>query len=139
MAKIELGKDGRPARNLKNGRFLPGHISHNTGKKWDEWMPKEKQARVLEIGKKNLRVNPNIRGWNKRAVVAVNDKGIHAYCESAAEAARKLNLDRRNVTACCRGERNKCGGLRWFYYDDDRWIAYAKERRAATEKQGITK
>ena len=132
MAKLELGKDGRPARNLKNGRFLPGHISHNTGKKWDEWMPKEKQARVLEIGKKNLRVNKALWGWGKKPVVAVDDKGVHKYCESISKAGEILGLSRWNISACCRGKRNKCGGYRWFYYDDNRWIAYAKERRAAT-------
>ena len=135
MAQIELGKDGRPARNLKTGRFLPGHIPHNTGKKWDEWMPKGEQARVLEIGKKNLRVNKALWGWNKKPVVAVNDKGVHAYCESASAAGKKLNLCARNITACCRGKRAKCGGFKWFYYEDDRWIKYAKERRAATENK----
>ena len=135
MAQIELGKDGRPARNLKTGRFLPGHIPHNTGKKWDEWMPKGEQARVLEIGKKNLRVNKALWGRGKKAVVAVNDKGVHKYCESISKAAEILGLHRRNISSCCAGKREKCGGLRWFYYEDDRWIKYAKERRAATENK----
>lgn len=135
MAKFELGKDGRPARNMKTGAFLPGHIPHNKGKKWDEWMPKGEQARVLEIGKKNLRVNKSLWGWGKKAVVAVNDKGIHRYCESISKAAQILGLQRRNISSCCHGKREKCGGYRWFFYDDDRWIKYAKERRAATETE----
>ena len=129
MAGIEYGKDGRPARNFKNGRFLPGHIPHNTGRKWEEWMPENKRALVLEIGRKNLRVNPAVRGWNKRAIVAVNEKGEHRYCESAAKAAEIMGLDSRNITACCQKRRKKCGNLYWFYYDSNEWPAFAKRKQ----------
>ena len=136
--ELEFGKNGYPSRNLKTGQFLPGHIPHNVGKSWDEWMPKRKRKKVLEIGMKNLRGNMNLPGWNKRAVVAVNDKGKHAYCESAAEAARIRGIQQRNIISCCQGKRKKCGGLRWFYYDDDRWMAYQKERIAATQAETET-
>lgn len=137
--KYEFGKDGRPTRNFKNGRFMKGHVPHNAGKKWDEWLTKEQQARILEIGKKNLRVNPAVRGWNKRAVVAINEKGEHAYCESAAEAARKLNLCRRNITSCCKGNRPKCGGLYWFYFDSPGWPAFAKKKRETAQAEKFNK
>lgn len=129
----EIGKDGRPGRNFKTGRFLPGHIPHNNGRPWTEWMPEKERERVLEIGKKNLRVNPAVRGWNKRAVVAINEKGEHKYCESATKAAEIMHLERRNITACCQGRREKCGGLYWFYYDSNDWPAFAKKKKEAAQ------
>lgn len=80
----------------------------------------------------------NLPGWNKRAVVAVNDKGEYAYCESAAKAGRIRGIQSRNIISCCQGKRKKCDGLRWFYYEDDRWIAYFRERIAATQAENET-
>lgn len=130
----EYGTDGRPTRNFKNGQYLKGHIPHNTGKKWDEWLSPEKQAHILERGKKNLRVNTALWGWNKRAVVAVNEQGKHAYCESAKKAAEKMNLDAANINACCRGKRRTCGGLYWFYFDSPEWPKFAKQKQEEAAK-----
>lgn len=130
----EIGKDGRPGRNFKTGRFLPGHIPANKGRPWSEWMPEGERERILEIGKKNLRVNPAVRGWNKRAVVAINEKGEHRYCESATKAAEILGLIRRNITSCCQKKRKKCGGLYWFYYDSDEWPKFAKKKQEEAAK-----
>ena len=61
-----------PQYNAINGRFLKGHVPHNKGKKWEEWMDMRKAKRVLRIGMKNLRKgNPDIPGWNKKKVVSV--------------------------------------------------------------------
>lgn len=132
--KYEYGADGRPTRNFKTGRFMKGHIPHNAGRKWDEWMPEKERERILEIGKKNLRVNPAVRGWNKRAVVAINEKGEHRYCESATKAAEILGLIRRNITSCCQKKREKCGGLYWFYFDSSEWPEFAKKKQEEAAK-----
>lgn len=122
--------NGRPTRNLKTGTFLKGHIPHNAGKPWDEWLSKEMQQKILERGRKNLRGRMDIGGWNKRAVVCVSETtGEHKYCESAKKAASILNLDANNISACCRGKRQRCGGLRWFYFDSNDWVKLVKERQ----------
>lgn len=64
MSELNLGIE-RPQYNPTNGQFLKGHIPHNKGKKWSEWMDGRKRAKVLRIAKKNLRGNPNIGGVNK--------------------------------------------------------------------------
>lgn len=121
--------NGRPTRNLKTGRFLKGHIPHSAGKTWDDWLSKEKQRKCLDAGRKNLRPNPNVRGWNRRAVVAVEDSGKYRYCESAEKAAEILGLDARNIRACCKGKRVHCGKWRWFYFDSNEWVRFVKERQ----------
>lgn len=129
---MDTGKDGRPGRNLKTGTFLKGHIPHNAGKPWNEWMPEDAQKRVAEIGRKNLRVNKSLWGANKRAVVCVNEKtGEYKYCESATKAAKIVGHDHTNITACCRGKRKHCGGFRWFYFDSNEWIELVKRIKCA--------
>lgn len=120
MDYIELK---RPQYNLRNGQFLKGHIPHNKGKKWEEYMDMRKARRIIRIAKMNLRHgNPNIGGWNKRQVVMVTPKGNWVVFESATEAASKMGLERRNISHCCQGKRQRCGGRWWFFFDDDRWI-----------------
>ena len=120
--------------NIKTGRYLPGHKPHNAGKSWNEWMPEKSRALVLEIGRKNLRPNPNGGGRNKRPIVAINEKGVHKYCESATKAAEILHLLRRSITACCQGRREKYGGLYWFYFDSPEWPKFAKQKQEEAAK-----
>lgn len=121
--------NGRPTRNLKTGTFLKGHIPHNAGKNWDEWLSKEKQKKILETGRKNLHVNKSLWGWNKRAVVAVNEHGQYKYCESAKKAGEIMGLCSRNIIACCRGKRKRCGKLYWFYFDSNDWVDFVKQKQ----------
>ena len=120
---MEFTAKGYPARNAQNGQFLKGHIPHNKGKKWSNYMDMRKAKRIIRIAKKNLLPgNPNIGGWNKKKVVMVTSKGNWVVFESATEAASKMGLERRNISHCCEGKRQRCGGRWWFFFDDDRWI-----------------
>lgn len=123
---IELTKEGYPARNLRTGTFLKGHIPHNKGRKWTDWMDMRKARKVLRIGMKNLKGRSDIGGWNKKPVVVVTQDGRWGVFESAASAARKTGLTRRNIAHCCEGKRKHCGGLRWFFFDSDEWIKLIK-------------
>lgn len=123
---MELTKEGRPARNFQTGTFLKGHIPHNKGKKWAEWMDMRKARKVLRIGMKNLKGRPDIGGWNKKPVVAVTADGRWFPFDSATDAARKTGLIRRNISHCCQGKRKHCGRFRWFYFDSDEWIKLVK-------------
>ncbi len=92
-------------------------------------MPKRAQKKIL----KNLDKvrpkggNPIIPGYNRRKVVMVTPKGNWAVFESATEAARQMDLTRRNICHCCQGKRQRCGGRWWFYWEDDRWPVKLKE------------
>jgi hypothetical protein len=115
--------------NKQNGRFLKGNVPANKGRSWSEWMPKKAQKKILA----NLdRVrpkggNPIIPGYNRKKVVMVTPKGNCVVFESATEAARLLNLQRRNISHCCEGKRHRCGGRWWFFFDDDRWTVQLKK------------
>lgn len=119
---MELTAEGRPARNFQTGTFLKGHIPHNKGKKWNEWMDMRKAKKILRIGKKNLKGRNDIGGRNKRPVVAITDDGRLAYFDSATRAALLTGLNRRNISHCCQGKRMHCGKFQWFYFNDDKWL-----------------
>jgi hypothetical protein len=114
--------------NLLNGQFLKGHESWTKGKPWKEWMPKDKQKKII----RNLnRVrpkggNPALPGSNRRRVVCINADGECVTYKSATSAAQMLSLTRRNICHCCQGKRKHCGGYRWFYFDDDSWTKLVK-------------
>ena len=129
-------KEYKPTYNRQNGQFLKGNEPYTKGKSWSEWMPKEHQKKI----RKNLDKvrpkggNPIIPGCNRRKVVMVTPKGNWMAFESATEAARQMNLERRNITSCCAGKRHKCGGRWWFYWEDDRWPVKLREIQKELEE-----
>ena len=113
----------RPQYNLLNGQFLKGHESYTKGKPWKEWMPKDKQKKILRnLDKVRPKGgNPDLPGSNRRKVVCINKDGEWVTYKSATTAAEILSLQRRNICHCCQGKRKRCGGYRWFYFADDSW------------------
>lgn len=106
-----------------NGQFAKGHTPHNKGVPMKEWMDGRKMKRVLRIGLKNLRhdISPNA-GKNRKAVVSVDTEGNWKVYSSAQKASETTGLMRTNIGKCCRKQgRERCGGLRWFFFDDDEW------------------
>lgn len=115
-------------RNKKTGRYMKGHPSPVKGKKWDDFLTKEQQERILE----NLRKAPKPRhitaGWNKRAVMMITKEGKSVYFPSAEEAKRVTGINAGNICSCCRGERKHAGGCEWYWYDSNGWINKKKQR-----------
>lgn len=125
--ELRLG-DERPQYNPINGRFLKGHVPHNKGKKWSEWMDGRKQKKVRRILKKNIHGRHNIGGWNKRAVIMLDNEGNHAYFESSAAAGRATGITARNIRYVCDKKRKHAGGYRWFWFDDNDWTEYINNK-----------
>ena len=118
----------RMTRNPVNGKFLKGHVPHNKGKKWSDYMDMRKAKRIKRIAKKNLKYNYNIGGWNKKKVIGIKDGKIIGVFNSAHDAAKRLGLIRRNISHCCRGERNHCGGIRWFFESEiNLWVKFLQK------------
>ena len=106
----------RPQYNPTNGQFLKGHVPHNKGKKWSDYMDMRKAKRIIRIAKKNLRPRMDIGGWNKRAVVALDDDGnVVGWFSSATDAQKKTGICDRNIRTVCYGKRKKAGGFRWEF------------------------
>lgn len=101
----------KPQRR-RNGTFAKGHIPHNKGKKWSEWMDGRKARRVRRGLKRTGRID--IGGWNKKPIIAMKD-GKEYWFESAASAARTLNLISRNIRSVANGKRNHCGGWKFRF------------------------
>lgn len=73
----------RPTRNKINGQFLKGHPSPLKGKKWNEWLSKEKQQTVLKaLNANRLKTHPP---RNNKPVMMIKD-GKPVYFPSAYEA-----------------------------------------------------
>ena len=106
---------GQVPYRKNNGQFPKGNTPANKGKKWDEWLPKEKQEKVkaclVHSG------NKKIGGWNKKAIAAVKD-GKVVFFESSKDAEAKTGINARNIRHVCNKERKKAGGIEWYYYDD---------------------
>lgn len=106
-----------PPETNRHGHYFKGHKPWNRGKSWDE-MGISKETQKLMRKKLEMyqgKGNPKLAGWNSRPVIAIDEYGeqVHWY-KSAADAARKLGLIRRNITrACVKGY--YCGDFRWKY------------------------
>ena len=105
----------RVTRNLKNGRFLKGHPTHNKGKKWKEWMDMRKANKVKRIGLKNLLLGRNdIGGWNAQPIFALDkEDNIVGWFASSCDAERKIGICARNIRSVLEGKRKFAGGYRW--------------------------
>lgn len=109
----------RPTINKKNGQFLKGHEPFNKGKKWIDYLQKDK---IIKMKKQILSLSgggrKDIGGWNKKAVVAIKNGEFYGYFESCSDAGRKLKVQIRNVSNVANGKRKRCGGYE-FYFESD--------------------
>lgn len=56
---------------------------------------------------------------NKKEILQLSGDGhIIKRWKSQTDAGRALGLDKRNINACLKGRRSKCGGFEWRYVDD---------------------
>lgn len=113
--------------NPINGQFLKGHVPHNKGKRWEDYMDMRKARRIkknLEIGQR--KGNPSLGGWNARAIVAIKDGRLCGVFSSSNDAERKTKICARNIRSVCSGKRKRAGGYEWYYENDNRWIELIK-------------
>ena len=97
----------RPTINKANGRFLPGHVPANKGKKWDEFMSKRGQRKARK-GWKNIEKMhafghpPTIgSGRCRKAVVSIDDNGKLRMFHFIGAASKHYGIVRDNVRRCC--------------------------------------
>lgn len=125
--------------NAKTGCFLKGHVPHNKGKKWSEYMSKRGQRRAAK-GWKNLTkfrpaTRPDTAGRCRKAVIALEDDGSWHYFPYLRPAAEWCGGSRENVGRCCRENESrrvnrKTGrmntdhcykGIRFYFEADGIW------------------
>lgn len=123
----------RKSYNPTNGQFLKGHVPHNKGKRWSDYMGKRKQKRASK-GWTNIiehRGPGNIclAEQSKTQVIAVGRNGDWLIFPSCTEAAKWCGSTASNVSRCCRwnqcGHKHtdyKCKGVRFYYEKENTWI-----------------
>lgn len=129
-----------PKRNAVNGQFLKGHVPHNKGKKWSDYMGKRAQKRAAK-GWKNLDLHrnkngrPDNAGRCRKQVIAVMDDGTWKVFSYIGSAWSWIGGSRENVGRCCRcnaarHKNKKTGaintdhkymGVRFYFEDDNIW------------------
>lgn len=132
-----------PKYNLKNGRFLKGHVPANKGKKWSDYMGKRAQKRAMK-GWANLdKYRPHGcpgAGRNKKPVIAVSNSGKWMFFPYLGDARKWIGGNRENVARCCRSNQErhvnkKTGrintdhrykGVRFYFEEDTIWMQKAK-------------
>ena len=102
----------RPTRNKVSGRFLPGHMPANKGKRWADYLSEESQREIAK-GWKNLdeyrsENGKKYGGRNRKPIVAITDDGKFRVFKDGYLAAEWLkrhigkSCNRENIGRCCR-------------------------------------
>lgn len=102
----------RPTRNKVTGRFLPGHVPANKGKRWADYLSEESQREIAK-GWKNLdeyrsENGKKYGGRNRKPIVAITDDGKFRVFKDGYLAAEWLkrhigkSCNRENIGRCCR-------------------------------------
>ncbi len=93
--------------HAKTGQFLKGHVPHNKGRHWSDYMSTRAMKRSAK-GWKNLELHRGENGRktggrNRKKVVAVSDDGRWMMFGSLRDAWLWLGRgSRENVGRCCR-------------------------------------
>lgn len=99
----------------------------NKGEKNGMYGKKLSQERKQEISKRSKQQWLNKEYREKMSYITKYEKNhfkkvicldTNEIFFSTSEAARKYNIQRANITKCCKGERKKCGNLHWSYYEE---------------------
>ena len=132
----------RPDRNPVTGRFLPGHIPANKGRKLDEYCSKKAQRRMrkgwVNVIKYRPKHRPDTSGRCRKPVAAISDDGRLTVYPFIGAAALAVGGSRESVRRCCAQNSHPTGsgkaahntdhrymGIR-FYYESDHAIWSSK-------------
>jgi len=120
----------RPVRNMQNGRFLPGFIPHNKGKRWDEWMSKpmrEKRKKELAESLKKCD-HSKCGGHNAKMIVGIQNGRFIGPFHGSMKAADYAGCFPEQIRNVCKGKGYTAGSIKWFYEEDfEKWIKEIKE------------
>lgn len=95
LSLAHKGKKLSQEHKDKLSKILKGRI---LSQEWKNKISKAHQIPILQFSKSG---NTILRKW-----------------DSATQASNELNINRSNITKCCNGKHNFCGGYRWMYYED---------------------
>lgn len=131
--------------NLKNGRFLKGHVPFNKGRTWKEWMSKRGRKRSSKgwsnLDKYRPTARPDNAGRCRKAVIAVTDDGRWCWLPHSGKAGKWIGGNRENVARCCRcnlirhvnrktgavNTDHKYKGVRFYFESDNIWTTKIKK------------
>ena len=106
--KQKIGFANKGKKNGMYGKKLSQERKNEISKRSkQQWLNKEYKEKMIYI----MKYKKN----NFRKIICLDTNEIFF---SIAEASRKYNLHTQNIIKCCKGERKKCGNLRWRYYEE---------------------
>lgn len=95
-----------------HSRFKKGQEPWNKGKKWTEYLDEDTMAAMranLDKGRHLGKGHKNKSQMQPITAYMLDGSYLKTY-ESHTEAARCLEIERRNVSATVQGKRKQCGG-----------------------------
>lgn len=127
-----------PKRNAVNGRFLPGHVPHNKGKKMSEYMGERALERVMKHWNNFTLYRPRTRpdvSKSRKEIIAVKADGSWLHFSHAEKAVEWIGGASENVRRCCRDNQRRhvnqktgkintdhtCKGVRFYFESDSIW------------------
>lgn len=81
-------------------------------RKWTENQRKSLHDHLDELHSKHL---SKLHESRKKKVMNLDTSEIF---ESVKEAGKSVNRNSSNISNCCKGKRNTCGGFHWEYYEE---------------------
>lgn len=131
---------------IQKGCFPKGFTPWNKGKKWDDYMSKRKQKKILKATAINLQKRPKVRPDNverlSRPIIAFDEEGRWCQFLNTVVASERMGGNRRNIHRCAQANEARKPrarkentintdhsylGLRWYFEDDDIWMQKIKE------------
>ena len=120
-------------RNPTNGHYTKGHVPHNKGRRWNEYLGLEQQKKILAAATWNLRNHlhdprPATAERCRKPLIGLTDDGNVRYFSHAQAAANWIVGSRACVNRCCRlnashgtNTDHRYKGIRFYFENDDNW------------------
>lgn len=123
----------RSYRNMKTGRFLPGHTPHNKGKKWSDYVSKRSQQHMKRgwnnLQKFRAKKRPDTSVRCSKQIIAIFSNGRWLIFPNSPAASAFTTIDASLIRRCCRlndeprkNDDHKCNGIRFYWETSPKWI-----------------
>lgn len=113
-------------KNPINGRFVKGSIPHNKGKKWEDYIDKDRIVELRKKASESIRKNGVQHPFKARPVICIDKDGNHQYYESMTSAAKAIGTTMEYLWKGCHGVVKTVKGYRVFLFESDEWTKLIK-------------
>jgi len=116
LVDLKGGKKCVYVHRLVAMAFVPREVDKDVVNHIDENKTNNHSTNIEWVTKQYNNVYNDKIAANRKPISQLSPDGtLIKTWESAREASRQLNLEFKNISACCRGKRSTCGGFTWQF------------------------